>query len=453
MIIKLRLDRSVLILIGVCKFSDPIRIIILRQVQVTFAFKLMTWDKIRNTAMKQNINVKQRFSFRLFILLLLPGLANAALFTEVAKLTPSNPIPAEDFGESMDVYGNRAIVGAHNYDQQKAYAYIYIRESITGKWLEHQKIDLPEIQPHSAPSVAIRGDTAFIGINEDGTNGRGVVYTFKRNPATKIWQQHMALKPQDASYFRFGDSVDVYGDTLVVTAFAYGAQDREFSTVYLFKENVRGQWQEQQKITLQETTSIWNDVKARIDRNVMVVSDFGGDGEFHWGIAYIYERNGSAGTWKRKKEISSLPAGNAHPTLGQEPIGVDRGTVVIGSVNHDEIYSLFSGNAYVYNKLNGNWGVTSKLKGSSAEPRDEFGTSIDIENSILVTGSNKGVYAFQRGSDGKWREKQKLLASNMQPGDEFGRNVSLSWNTLLVRHLAKDFTGSVIVYEKTGARR
>lgn len=404
--------------------------------------------------MKQNINVKQRFSFRLFILLLLPGLANAALFAEVAKLTPSNPIPFEAFGGSMDVYGNRAIVGAHNYDQEKAYAYIFIRDSISGKWQEQQKIDLPEIQPSYAPSVAIRGDTAFIGINESGTNGRGVVYTFKRNPSTKIWQQHMTVKPQDASYFEFGGSVDVYGDTLVVTAFDYdGAQGREFSTVYLFKENDRGQWQEQQKITLQETTPIWNNVKARIDRNVIVVTDFGGDDEVPRGIVYIYERNGSAGTWKRKKEIRSLPDGNALPTLGYEPIAVDRGTVVIGSVNLDENYSIFSGNAYVYNKLNSNWGVTSKLKGSSAKPRDEFGTSVDIENSILVTGSKKGVYAFQQGSDGKWRERQKLLASNMQPGDKFGRNVSLSWNTLLVHHLAKDFTRSVIVYEKTGARR
>lgn len=403
--------------------------------------------------MEQNISFKQRFSFHLFVLLLLPGLANAALFTERATLKPSTPSPSEQFGQSMDVSGNTAIVGAHNYDQKKVYAYIYMRDSISGKWQEQQKLDLPNEQPFFFPSVAIRGDTAFVGINEEGTTGRGVVYTFKRNPVTKIWQQHMTIKPRDANYFRFGDSVDVYGDSLVVTAFNRGSQQREFSTVYLFKEDARGQWQERQKLSLQESSSMWNVVRARIDRNTLVISDSGGDGKFHWGVAYIYERSTATNGWQRKKVINALPAGSAHPMLGEQPISVDRGTVVIGSINHDDNMTPFSGNTFLYNKRNGIWGVTSKLKGSSAKPEDEFGFSTDIENSILVTGSKKGVYAFQRGSDGKWRERQKLLASNMQPGEEFGRDISLSWNTLLIHKSAEDGTDSVIVYEKTGARR
>lgn len=402
--------------------------------------------------MEHPFRLIKRCMLGLIAISLLPGLAQAALFTETAKLAPANSPPAEHFGQTLDVYGNTAIVGAHDYEQKKVYAYIFSRET-NGAWTQQQKLDLPEEQPFFFPAVALRGDTAFIGINEEGTSGKGIVYTFKRNPVTKIWQQHMAITPQDATFFRFGDSIDVFGDTLVVSGFSRGQQDREFSTVYIFKEDSRGQWQQRQKILLQESTSFWNIVKARIDRDLLVASDSGGDGKFHWDAAFIYERNTISGLWQRKKTVRQLPPSNKHPKFGENAISVDRGTVVIGSNNHDDIMTPLSGDAYIYNKSAGRWTIKHKVKGNGAAPEDEFGFSTEIENNIMVVGSNKGVHAFLRGSDGKWRERQKLIANDMQEGDQFGTDIALSWNTLLVRQKTSDGAGSIVVYEKTGTRR
>ena len=113
--------------------------------------------------------------------------AEAALLSEVKKLLASDAQELDNFGYSVAVSGDTAVVGAYLEDAGgggAGAAYVFWRdEGGTGNWGEVKKLTASDAQADDefGISVAISGDTAVVGAwREDaGGSDAGAAYVFE----------------------------------------------------------------------------------------------------------------------------------------------------------------------------------------------------------------------------------------------------------------------------------
>ncbi|MBN2355644.1 hypothetical protein JXO59_05995, partial [candidate division KSB1 bacterium] len=154
-------------------------------------------------------------------------------------LLPDIPIPGI-FGQSVDVDGDWAIVGATNE------AYIFHFDG--NAWVQYSKL-IPENDTPSwfGGSVAIDGNTAIVGdfrgMNNNNVNtGCAYVFSMQNNE----WKQQAKLIPSSATdrgYFGLSTAID--GNTAIIGAPGIGGDP---GAVYIFKFD-NNKWKEQRKLS------------------------------------------------------------------------------------------------------------------------------------------------------------------------------------------------------------
>jgi hypothetical protein len=148
-----------------------------------------------------------------------------SLWSEQAKLVAGDPMPNDNFGWSVAVSGDTALVGAEADDHPVALmgagsAYVFVRNAST--WSQQQKLVSadPGAGDSLGYSVALEGDVAVVGTPFDdhaggGTAGSALVFV----RGGTIWCQQAVLTASDASSNdQFGWSVALSGDTAVAGA-------------------------------------------------------------------------------------------------------------------------------------------------------------------------------------------------------------------------------------------
>ncbi|MCB1092617.1 MAG: hypothetical protein KDL87_13870, partial [Verrucomicrobiae bacterium] len=166
-------------------------------------------------------------------------------FSQQAKLTASDAATEDNFGWSVAVDGDTAVIGAYGNDDaggETGSAYIFTRSGAT--WTQQAKLIASDASSGDSfgYSVAVEGDTVVVGAYLH--NGAGVgfdsgcAYVFTRSGGT--WTQQAKLTATDATKGdSFGVSVAVDGDTAVVGAYL---DDRDDTTTnsgsaYIFVRN------------------------------------------------------------------------------------------------------------------------------------------------------------------------------------------------------------------------
>lgn len=158
------------------------------------------------------------------------------------KLTASDASGGDQFGLDVSMSGNYAIVGAYGNDdsgENSGSAYIFRRDS-TG-WIEDTKLtpgdgaDFDEF----GISVSISGDFALVGADVDDDSGEnsGSAYLFKRDGST--WTEDLKLTASDGEpYDYFGISVALTENHLLIGA--GGDDDNAFDAgaAYVFGDSV-----------------------------------------------------------------------------------------------------------------------------------------------------------------------------------------------------------------------
>jgi hypothetical protein len=294
--------------------------------------------------------------------------------------------PGSSFGYSVAIDGDTTIVGAPSdfvgANQAQGSAVVY--KFTNGSWALEQKLVANDGFPlqYFARSVALSGDTAFVGVPYQLVNGnfhQGAVYIFERTGT--VWSQSQVLtRPSGVTYDEFGFSVAAHADTLVVAA-----------------------------------------------SNVAV------NGLVHAGAAYVYVRDN--GTWVEQQELT-VAAPRESENLGLA-VSVDQDTVVLGANGNTFGPEKWSGSAYVFVRSNGMWTQQAKLVPSDVnlnEPFDNFGLSVALSGDAVLVGAfgdNVGLnlgqgsaYVYRR-SNGAWSEEQKLVAATGTAQDLFGKSVAL----------------------------
>ncbi len=144
-------------------------------------------------------------------------------WTQQAKLTASDGVTSAWFGYSASLAGDTALIGAYqdpvNGNANRGSAYVFVRSGTT--WTQQAKLTASDGGSYDefGYSVALSGDTALVGAHHDnvGGMGQGSAYVFARSGTT--WTQQTKLTASDgAASDLFGDSVALSGDTALVGA-------------------------------------------------------------------------------------------------------------------------------------------------------------------------------------------------------------------------------------------
>lgn len=165
------------------------------------------------------------------------------VWVEEAKLTPSESIPYDGFGFSVSLSGNRALVGAYGLDDGSDFpgaAYVF-RHNDNGTpldlsddiWVEEARLTASDAAARDefGVSVSLSGDRAIVGAwqDDDAANLSGSAYMFENIAGS--WTQVAKLTASDgAEGDLFGFEVAVSGDTAVIGAHRSG----ETGAAYVF---------------------------------------------------------------------------------------------------------------------------------------------------------------------------------------------------------------------------
>jgi uncharacterized repeat protein (TIGR01451 family) len=140
-----------------------------------------------------------------------------------AELNASDAAVDDGFGASVSLDGETAVVGAPGNDDggaQSGSAYVFVRSGTL--WSEEQKLVASDDNAGDefGRSVGVSGDTAVVGAPMDDTgNGveAGSVYVFSRADST--WTQQDRIESSNADDFdHFGQAVAISSDAVAVGA-------------------------------------------------------------------------------------------------------------------------------------------------------------------------------------------------------------------------------------------
>ena len=393
--------------------------------------------------------------------------AEAALRSEVKKLLASDAESGDEFGFSVAVSGDTAVVGAIGESagaNRAGAAYVYQRsQGGADNWGEVKKLVAsdPQALDFFGRSVAISGDTVVVGapILAVPEAGPGAAYVFQRDEGgADNWGEVKKLIASDAeARDNFGGSVAISGDTALVGA---DREDAEFlantGAAYLFQrdEGGAGNWGEVKKLVAsdpQQNGSFGASVALSDDTAIVGATGV----NTAKGAAYLFGRDqGGAGNWGEVKKVTASDPGPSN-VFGSK-VGISGDTAIVGAPLEDGQASN-AGAAYVLERDAGgpnDWGQVKKLVATDSLPELEFGTSVAIDGDTIVVGAHQedapgnlpgAGYVFGRDEGGadNWGEgSTKLLASDGQNNDEGGFSVGISGDTAIMGARGEDDGGS-----------
>jgi len=405
------------------------------------------------------------------------GGANA--WRHVAKLTAADGGAGQLFGMSVAISGDTVIVGAYgsDYNLGSGSAYIFQRDhGGIGAWGQVTKISATygKMDDRFGRSVAISGDTAVVGAFGDDENGThsGSAFFFDRNRGgTNNWGQATKVSAIDAAaYDQFGQSVAISGDTAFIGAPFDDDAGIRSGSAYIFRrgQSGPGEWGQIKKINTADGAAgdvFGSSVAITGDTAIVGAPGYDDNGMLS-GSAYIFDRNdGGADNWGQVAKITP-PDGAAGDYFGGS-VAISGDTVVAGS-SGDDANGSGSGSAFIFQRDHGGagaWGQVARIKPADGAAGDSFGGSVSISGANAVVGakyhedsfSDSGsAYIFSRDQGGSdaWGQTAKLPCPPVfgARGDYFGWSVSISGDTAVVGAYGDDdngdSSGSAYVFQR-----
>lgn len=249
------------------------------------------------------------------------------------KLLASDREHGGAMGNSVAISGNRVIAGAWAQDfgmngenRMEAAGSAYIWEQIDdGKWTRGQKLIASDRTPYDefGYSVAIDGDNAVVGArrvtlnpkNEDNDAYSGEAYIYSRNENGE-WKEVKAIIPDDrktGDYF--GSSVGVSGNYAIVGSWRGDTKKPDIGVIYIYWKNPAGKWIQSQKLSASDEGTYANfSLSVAIHKDHIISGapmewrDVAGKNEFsNAGAAYIFMRGENKTNTGTQKQVAKPP--------------------------------------------------------------------------------------------------------------------------------------------------
>ena len=263
-------------------------------------------------------------------------------WSENAKLTASDGVTYDNFGGSVALSGDTALVGAYSDDvgasNDQGSAYAFVR--IAGAWAQQAKLTASDgaAGDHFGWSVALSSDTALVGAYSDdvGANiDQGSAYVFVRSGATWSQQTQLTFSDGASNFDFFGRSVALSGDTALVGADGYNLQH---GSAFVFVRNGIA-WSQQAVLNASDSVS-W----FRFGYSVALSGDVALVGVPDWNYAYVFVRNVT--TWSQQAKL--IASDGAGGTRFGYSVALSGDTALVGAYFDDIGGNVNQGSAYFY---------------------------------------------------------------------------------------------------------
>ncbi|MFC6964599.1 FG-GAP repeat protein [Halocatena marina] len=251
-------------------------------------------------------------------------------FTETQKLLASDGQAQDFFGDSVAIAGDTIVGGApleNENGMEAGAAYVFERQD--GSFAETQKLLASDVQAGDefGTSVAIVEDLIIVGAlfadNENGVD-TGVTYVFERQ-GDAFTETQTLLADDGQAGDRFGGSVAIAGDTIVIGALSENTNGEEAGAAYVFACQ-KNQFVQTQKL---------------------LASDGQAGDEFGFSV------------------------------------GIEGDTIVVGAPFDDNENGMDAGAVYVFTCQKNKFVETEKLLASDGQAGDEFGFSVATDGWII----------------------------------------------------------------------
>ncbi|KAH8075464.1 hypothetical protein JL721_1471 [Aureococcus anophagefferens] len=268
-----------------------------------------------------------------------------------------------------------------------------------------------------------------------------------------------------AAYDRFGESVAISGDLVVVGAYWNADAGYDSGSAYVFRTTNDGaSWTQVAKLVASDAAAgdDFGESVAVSGDLVVVGAHKNDDAGDRSGSAYVFRTTNDGASWTQVAKLVASDA--AEGDFFGYSVAVGGDLVVVGAHYNDDAGSS-SGSAYVFRTTNDGttWSETAKLVASDAAEGDFFGESVAVGGDLVVVGApynddagstSGSAYVFQTTNDGaSWTQVAKLVASDAAAFDYFGTSVAVSGDLVVVgAHYnddAGDCSGSAYVFRTT----
>ena len=378
---------------------------------------------------------------------------------EDALLNPRDNI---HFGDSVAISGDTAIVGSPTFSsaglRSEGAAWVFMRSG--GSWALQARLVASDAAAGDefGYSVAISGDTAIIGAPFSGFPGSPAkAYVFVRSGGSWAQQGAALTAGNDATAGDlFGFSVAISGDTAVVGApFHHVSADLpKTGAAYVFVRS-GGSWAPEDTLEAFDaaagdqfgySVAISNDM---LSPHIVVGAPFRDD----VGAAYTFVRRAfdlppGGGDWIPQDRLTASDAA-AGDQFGFS-VAISGDTAIVGALFHDSD----AGAAYAFTVGKyGDWTQQAEFASSAGTGDRRFGASVAISGDTAIVGARFGAaYVFVR-SGGSWALQGDRIVGAVDEG--FGYSVAISGDTAIVGAPELDApgrssTGAAYVFVRSG---
>jgi len=422
----------------------------------------------------------------------------ASAFAQQSYQKASNASSLDLFGADVAISGTTLVVGAvledsdgtgqgDNSAMDSGAVYVFVRNG--NNWVQQAYLKSSNVDADDAfgSSISISGDTIVIGASQEDGNGTnqsdnslinsGAVYVFTRSAG--VWTQQAYLKASNLdANDAFGTSVAIDGDSIIVGAASEsgdGSIETDNSMVdagaaYIFTRS--GSTWSQQAYLKASNADIGDSFGTTVafDTDTVVIGaiaeDSDGTGESdnsvnNAGAAYVFTRTGSSWSQQAYLKASSTGIDDVFATS----VDIDADVVVIGAVGESSDGSIDTNNsavsagaAYVFTRTGSAWTQQGYLKATNLDAGDKFGSSVGVDNGVVVVGaadeSGDGSAASDNSSasagaayvytetGGVWSQQNYVKAFNAEAGDNFAGRLAVDGGILVLGAVNEDSNGS-----------
>lgn len=314
------------------------------------------------------------------------------IWQQQAELLPSMTNEGANFGVSVDLDGDVAVIGALGDDvggMDAGAAYVFRFDSVAG-WNEEARLTAspPIAGTWFGRSVAISGDAVVVGML--ALNGQpGVAYAFRRDAQSKSWTQETILVPSDSEPDDwFGAQVDIDGDRIIVGAMRHGPGEEWQGAAYIFRHGVEGWTQEAELHSLTPRFDLGFGAAVSLSGDAALIGGSSTDPDQQPGLrAYVFRLSASNASWRLEAQLA--PGFATAFVVPARWVALEDHTAVMGDMYP---HSNSFGAAHVWRQQQNAeaWPMIADLRSPGSPilggPIGGFGRSVSVSGDWTIVG-------------------------------------------------------------------
>jgi len=316
----------------------------------------------------------------------------ALVVVQQAALTAPDGVAGDFFGCSVAIDGDTALVGVQDDDiggkTAQGSASVFVRSG--AGWSFQQQLTDPAGAAGDGfgCAVALSGNTALVGTRGDEVDsnaGQGSACVFTRS-GTHWTLQDTLTAGDGAAGDEFGFSVAVSGETVLVGAPYHDLSGSDFQgAAYVFVRS-GATWPQQAKLTADdpEIGDSFGSSVALSGETALIGAPYHDVGSIaDQGAAYVFVRSGA--TWPKQAQLSD-PGAAASAAFGRS-VALDGDTALVGARDDTVGVNAGQGSAAVFVRSVASWTLQQRLTAGDGAADDHFGYEVALDGETLVVGA------------------------------------------------------------------